>query len=89
MSRNCFDFSKSNLVKARIFFLRLYEVCAKALKKKNASALPAIHAMYVSFVSVLRHCPSLCPCFPFFFFLSIYSGVPRGSNIYVELNVAI
>lgn len=30
------------------FFLRLYEVCAKALR--NASALPAIHAMYVNLV---------------------------------------
>lgn len=37
------------------FFLRLYEVCAKALKK-NASALPAVHAMYVNLVSILRHC---------------------------------
>lgn len=45
------------------FFLRLYEVCAKALR--NASALPAIHAMFVNFVSFLTVASYFSPP-PFF-----------------------
>lgn len=76
ISWNYFDFSKSNFVKACIFFLRLYEVCKSF---KNASALPAIHAMCVNWVCS-QNLLVVISVFSLFLKKCIYSGNLRDAN---------
>lgn len=58
-----FLFQQVEPCKGQHIFFKIYEVCAKALK--NASALPAIHAMYVNFSALFSVIVNSYFCFSF------------------------
>lgn len=79
-----FWFQQVKSCKVLHIFLRLYEVCAKALKKRLCLACSTCN------VCQLSPCPQTFGNFRVFFLKTcIYSGDPGGANIYMGLNVAI